>query len=105
MAVGLAYDMTGPRFCVGDGWLKMVLDFRSRRRLKNMQAPMIAPSSRMAPNIDPTTMPAMAPPDRAACGWDDAAVELAVAVEEGKMLPIEVVNGRWTFAQRVSVPE
>jgi len=82
---------------VGDGWLKIVLDFRSRRLLKNIQAPMIKASSRIAPKIDPTTMPAIAPAESAACEWDDGAVEFDVAVEEGKMLPIEVVNGKCTF--------
>jgi hypothetical protein len=35
--------------------------------------------------------------ESAACEWDDGTVEFDVAVEEGKMLPIEVVNGKCTF--------
>ena len=66
---------------------------------------MINARSRIAPKTDPITMPAIAPADRAACDWDTCAVEFDVAVEDGKMLPIDVVNGKCTFWQRDSVPE
>jgi hypothetical protein len=56
-----------------------------------------------APTMDPTTMPAIAPPLRppASC----AAEELELAVDDGVSAPIELVIGRSTLSQRVSVPD
>jgi hypothetical protein len=53
--------------------------------------------------MDPTTIPAMAPPDSpiSAAGVD---VADELADDEGKSVPMAVVMGKTTPLQRVSVP-
>lgn len=66
---------------------------------------MMARRSR-APTMDPTTIPAMAPPLRPPALCAAAAdEELELPVDDGVSAPIELVTGRSTLSQRVSVPE
>jgi hypothetical protein len=66
---------------------------------------MMMARSRSAPTIEPTTIPAMAPPLRPPPPLLEpgAAVALELAMDEGDRAPMEVVTGSSTLSHRVSV--
>ncbi len=76
--------MVGPDFRGGVGWLKTLVCRSLRRLRKHIQHSNIRPSNRVAPITEPTTIPAMAPPER-----PEPLLALAAApVAEGVVLAV-----------------
>lgn len=79
--------MVGPDLRGGVGWLKTLVCLSLRRLRKHIQHSNIRPSNRIAPITEPTTIPAMAPPER-----PEPLLALAgAAVAEGVL--VAVVDG------------
>ena len=76
--------MVGPDLRGGVGWLKTLVCRSLRRLRKQTQHSNIRPSNRSAPITEPTTIPAMAPPER-----PEPLLALAAApVAEGVLLAV-----------------
>ena len=71
----------------GVGWLKTLVCLSLRRLRKHTQQSNIRPSNRIAPITEPTTIPAMAPPERP----EPLLALTGAAVEEGVL--VAVVDG------------
>lgn len=76
--------MVGPDLRGGVGWLRKLVRRSLRRLRKHTQHSNIRPSNRIAPTTEPTTIPAMAPPER-----PEPLLALAAApVAEGVLLAV-----------------